>query len=93
MNTPGVLLGAGFFLALLAGCADHRVDRSDDAAMMVYRDCMTGAPPQLNSADMNTTVSSSKLADQNTSIAARAQTQQEQAQQTRCMQLAGWEQD
>ena len=91
MIASKVLLGAGFCLAVLAACADHRVDRSDDEAMMVYRDCMAGAPPQLNSPDMTSTVSNSTLADKNTSIAARAQTQQEQAQQTRCMQLAGWE--
>lgn len=90
---PRTLLAAGLALSLLSGCADHRVDRSDDEAMLIYRDCMAGAPPQLNSADMSSTISSSGTANKNTSIAANAQTQQEEAQRLRCMQLAGWDTD
>jgi hypothetical protein len=82
-----VLLASG----LTAGCADHRIDRSDEEAMMVYRECMSGSPPQLNSSDMSSTISNSSTVDKSTSIAAKAQTQQEQSQQIQCMQLAGWE--
>ncbi len=92
-TVPESLFAAALGLALVAGCADHRVDRSDDEAMMIYRDCMAGAPPQLNSADMSSTISSSGTASANTSIAANAQTQQEEAQHLRCMQLAGWKED
>ena len=80
-------------MILTMACTDHRLNRSDEEAMMVYRECMAGAPPQLNSADMSSTISNSATANRNTSIAANAQTQQEEAQRLRCMQLAGWEPD
>ena len=92
MSLPRALLTSGFCLALLAGCADHRVDRNDDEAMMVYRECMASSPPQLNSSNMSSTISNSAMANKNTSIAANAQTQQEESQRIRCMQLAGWAQ-
>ena len=87
------LCGICPFLALLMllGCADHRVDRSNQEAMAIYRECMAGMPPQLNSADMSATISSSPAANQNTSIAANARTRQEQSQEILCMQQAGWE--
>ncbi len=78
-------------LCITVACADHRLNRSDEDAMMVYRECMGGAAPQLNSSNMSSSISNSNTFNKNTSIAANAQTLQEQSQQIHCMQLAGWE--
>jgi len=78
-------------LVFFMGCSDHRLDRSDEEAMMVYRECMNDHSPQPNSAGMTATITNAKTADPNTSIAANTQTQQEQNQHLRCAQLAGYE--
>ena len=91
MTALKTLIAIALNIIFFAGCADHRVDRSDEEAMMVYRECMSGMPPQINSADMSSTISNSSVANKNTSIAANVQTQQDQSQQIRCMQQAGWE--
>jgi len=76
--------------AMLIACSDQRVKRDDEVAMMIYRDCMSGPPPALNSADMSMSISNSGSPNPNTSIAATTQTRQEESQQIRCAQLAGW---
>lgn len=91
MSVIKYFLATGAILAVIGGCSDHRLNRSDEEAMLVYRECMSGAPPQLNSADMSSTISNSAAVNKNTSIAANAQTRQEQSQQMLCMQQAGYE--
>lgn len=93
MTTVKDFLLVGVAVTLLSGCTDHRLNRSDEEGMMVYRECMSEMPPQVNSADMSATVSSSPTANQNTSIAANAQTRQEQSQQILFMKQAGWEEE
>lgn len=75
---------------LLGSCADHRVDRSDDEAMMIYRECMADMPTAAASADMSGAISNAPVANENTSIAANARSRQEQDREIFCMQQAGW---
>lgn len=79
------------FTCLLSACADHRVNRPDEDAMMIYRECMAGMPGAVTPAAMSNTISSSPSANENTSIAANARTRQEQDHEIYCMQQAGWE--
>ena len=91
MRKAGSVLITGLLLAGLSGCADKRLDRGDEEAMMVYRECMNDYPPQPNSAGTTATITNAKTADPNTSIAANTQTQQEQSQHLHCSQLAGYD--
>jgi hypothetical protein len=91
MTNSKITLTFLLLISITAGCDDHRVDRSDEEAMMVYRDCMGGPPPQVNSATAAATISNSGTVNKNTSIAANVQTQQEQNRETECMRMAGWE--
>jgi hypothetical protein len=91
--TSRAALATVICMFVVVACADRRLDRSDDEAMMVYRECMAGAPPALNSAEMSSTLSNSRTADANTSIAANARTQQEESHELHCMQLAGWKKE
>ena len=51
-------------LAILScfGCADSRVQRSDEEAMMMYRYCMEGMPPQWDSRDVSAGLDSKHVA-------------------------------
>ena len=76
--------------SLLGSCADHRVDRPDDEAMMIYRECMADMPTAAASADISGAISNAPVANENTSIAANARSRQEQNREIFCMQQAGW---
>ena len=74
----------------LGSCADHRVERPDDEAMMIYRECMADMRGAVASADMSGAISNTSVANGNTSIAANARTREEQNHDIYCMQQAGW---
>lgn len=69
------------------GCADSRVQRSDEEAMILYRDCMSGAPPLWNSSDASAGLGSEHVA----SASANADSRRESRQQRECMQRAARE--
>jgi len=75
---------------LLGSCADHRINRSDDEAMMIYRECMADMRAIVASADMPEAISNASTANGNTSIAANARSRQEQNHDIFCMRQAGW---
>lgn len=69
------------------GCADSRVQRSDEEAMMLYRDCMGGMPPQWEPGDTSAALDSEHVA----SASAGAETRRESRQHIECAQRASWE--
>jgi hypothetical protein len=69
------------------GCADSLVQRSDEEAMMLYRDCMGGTPAQWDSTDMSAALGSEHVA----SASASADSRRESRQHIDCVQRAGWE--
>jgi hypothetical protein len=75
---------------LLIGCADQRIDRSDEEAMMIYRDCMEGVSGKTSGSSISSVISSSDGVDKDTSIAANVQTKQEREREIECMRMAGW---
>jgi len=78
------------FLGVSAGCANHLADREDDAAMLIYRDCMNGMPNQAGAFNHGAAIANSPSLSNNVPIQATAQTMSEQNQQIECMQKAGW---
>lgn len=68
------------------GCADSRVQRSDEEAMMRYRDCMSGTPPPWDSNDVSAGLGSDHVA----STSANADSRRESRQRNECMQRAAW---
>lgn len=82
-NAAMITLVAGTCL----GCADSRVQRPDDEAMLMYRDCIAGAPAQWDPGDTSAALGSKHVA----SAAATADSRREARQQIECMQQAGWE--
>ena len=68
------------------GCADSRVQRSDDEAMLLYRDCMSGTP-QWASSDVSAVLGSEHVA----SASVSADSRRDSRQRNDCMQRAGWE--
>jgi hypothetical protein len=78
-------------LAILScfGCADSRVQRSDEEAMMMYRYCMEGMPPQWDSRDVSAGLDSKHVA----SVSASADSRRQSRQHTECMQRAAWEEE
>ena len=69
------------------GCVDSRVQRSDEEAMMLYRDCMGGLPPHWNSNDVSAELDSEHVA----SASAGADSRRERRQHNECVQRAMWE--
>jgi hypothetical protein len=69
------------------GCADTRMQRSDEEAMLIYRDCMGGMPPPWESGDVSAGLGSKHVA----SASAGADSRRESRQHTECMQRAAWE--
>ncbi|MDX1459935.1 MAG: hypothetical protein R3348_02665 [Xanthomonadales bacterium] len=80
----------GFLCPLLGGCIDHRVDRSDDQAMMIYRECMSDMRTTMGTAKMSGAISNAPIANENTPLAANARSREEQNREIHCMQQAGW---
>lgn len=76
--------------SLLSSCADHRLNHSDEQAMMIYRECMADMRATVASADMSEAISNAAIANENTSIAANARSRQEQNHDIFCMRQAGW---
>ena len=68
-------------------CADSRMQRPDEEAMMLYRECMNGTPAQWNSSEVSAALGSEHVA----SAGASADSRRESRQTTECMQRAGWE--
>ena len=76
-------------IALLGvGCADQRVPRADDEAMLLYRDCMNGMPQSWDA-----TLPESSFSNQATrqSVNAATASSAEAKRLSECSQLAGWE--
>lgn len=69
------------------GCADNRARRSDEQAMMIYRDCMGGMPPHWEANDASAGLGSKHVA----SAGAGADSHRESRQHIECVQQAGWE--
>ena len=69
------------------GCTDSRVQRPDDEAMMMYRDCMGGTSPQWDSSDASAELDSEHVASAN----AGANTRRHSRQHNECVQQAAWE--
>ncbi len=69
------------------GCADSRVQRSNEEAMMFYRDCMVGMPPHRDASDVSAQMGSEHVA----SAGASADSRRESRQHIECVQRAGWE--
>ena len=74
-------------IGFCSGCMDSRVQRADEEAMMLYRDCMSGTPPQWESSDMSRALGSEHVA----SAAVSADSLRESRQHNECAQRAGWE--
>ena len=55
--------------------------------MMLYRDCMSGTPPQWNAGDASRTLGSEHVAS------ASAGADRESPQHNECVQRAGWEEE
>lgn len=86
-----ILVVTGLAVVFASGCTDRRLNRSDEDAMAIYRECMNSMPPQVNSADMSATISNASTVNPNTSIAANTATRQEQSQHILCAKQAGYE--
>jgi hypothetical protein len=82
-KTMIIILVIGSFF----GCADSRVQRSNDDAMMLYRLCMGGTPQQWESSDVSASLGSEHVA----SASASADNRRESRQHIECAQRAGWE--
>jgi hypothetical protein len=74
-------------IASCVGCADSRAQKSNDEAMMLYRDCMGGPPPQWESSDVSASLDSEYVA----SASASADSRRESRQHIECARRAGWE--
>jgi len=72
-----------------SGCADNRTQRSDEEAMMLYRDCMSGMPLHRSSTDVSAALGSEHVA----SASAGADSHREARQHDECVQRAGWEEN
>lgn len=62
------------------------MQRSDEEAMMIYRECMSGTPPQWGPGDVSDALGSEHVA----SASAGADSRREARQHTECVQRAGW---
>ncbi len=78
--TVTLLVGSCF------GCVDSRVQRSDEEAMMLYRECMGGAPAHWTSSDVSAGLGSEHVA----STTAGADSHRDTRQHHECVQQAGW---
>lgn len=87
MTFPGRALVIILALCSFAGCADSRVQRSDEEAMMIYRDCMGSMPQQWDSGDVTAGLGSEHVA----SARAGADSRRDSRQHNECVQRAGWE--
>ena len=84
MKSLGKIMIVTLCIGCCVGCADSRAQRSDEEAMMHYRDCMSRMPPQLNAHDLS---GSEHVA----SASAGAGSRREARQHSECVQQAGWE--
>ncbi len=87
MTVPGRALAIILAICSIAGCADSRVQRSDEEAMMLYRECMGGAPAHWTSSDVSAGLGSEHVA----STTAGADSHRDTRQHSECVQRAGWE--
>jgi hypothetical protein len=84
-NKTGPVL---LLLMLCAGCADHRVPRADDEAMLVYRECMNAMPQRQ---ELNPTHEALANSEVRQSVSAATRSQGEQKSHIECARLAGWD--
>ena len=75
---------------LMAGCADQRTKRPDEASMALYRDCMNAMPSGANAHSVNSALSASgagRPASVSAAVSSNAQAQKE----VDCARTAGWD--
>jgi hypothetical protein len=74
---------------VLAACADHRTDLSDEAGMAIYRDCMNAMPQGPDTHAVGGALSASG-AGQPVSVSAATSSNAQAQKEIDCARTAGW---